>query len=153
MNKALIKATFLLPIKKDLQYHAEGSVGGMSFFPLNPTLENLAFIRVESGKLNSMHFNFDYNDRSSNGKLTINYEDLKITGLKKEKSGGDNDLKTFLINTVIKNDKNQDMPPEKRTGAISFERDRKRQIFNFWWKSLFSGITASVLNAEKKKKD
>src|SRR5688572_932322 len=146
MNKGLLKASFLLPIKEDLQYHAEGSLTGMSLFSLNPTLENLAFIRIESGKLNSMHFDFNYTDRVSNGKLTINYEDLKIAGLKKEKSGDEDDLKTFLINTVVKNNKNRNMPPEKRTGMIFFERDRKRQIFNFWWKSVLSGIKASVLN-------
>jgi hypothetical protein len=151
MNKGLLKASFLLPIREDLQYHAEGSLTGMSLFSLNPTLENLAFIRIESGKLNSMHFDFNYTDRVSNGKLTINYEDLKIAGLKKEKSGDEDDLKTFLINTVVKNNKNRNMPPEKRTGMIFFERDRKRQIFNFWWKSVLSGIKSSVLNAEKKK--
>jgi len=79
----------------------------------------------------------------------INYEDLKFKGLKKEKSREKDDLKTLLINTIVRNDKDKDVPREKRTGTISFERDRKRQIFNFWWKSLLSGIKGSVLNNDK----
>jgi hypothetical protein len=72
-----------------------------------------------------------------------------VTGLKKERSPDESDFKTFLINTIIKNDKDKDVPIGKRTGKIEFERDRKRQIFNYWWKSLLSGIKASVLNSEK----
>lgn len=149
MGKGLIQATFTLPLDESKQYHAKGKISQMSLLHLNPVLENLAFIRIESGRLNALNFDFDYNDRSSKGSLTINYEDLKITGLKKEKSKDESDIKTFLINTVVKNDKDKDVPIDKRTGAIEFERDRKRQIFNFWWKSLLSGIKASVLNADK----
>ena len=104
----------------------------MSLHHLNPVLENLAFIRIESGRLNALNFDFDYNDKASKGSLTINYQDLKITGLKKEKSKDESDMKTFLINTIVKNDKDKNMPIDKRTGTIEFERDRKRQIFNFW---------------------
>jgi hypothetical protein len=100
---------------------------------------------VQSGNLNNLYFKFTYTDKVSNGRVTINYEDLKIDGLKKEKNPVINDLKTLLINTVLKNDKDKSVPMEKRTGTIEFERDRQRQIFNYWWKSLFSGIKSSVL--------
>lgn len=146
MGKGQIQASFFLPIEDKTPYHAEGKISKMSLHHLNPALENLAFISIESGRLNEINFNFDYTDKDSNGELTINYQDLKINGLKKEKSVVINDLKTFLINTVVKNDKDKGIPTEKRTGTIAFERDKKRQIFNYWWKSLLSGIKASVLN-------
>ncbi|HYI78455.1 MAG TPA: DUF748 domain-containing protein [Chryseolinea sp.] len=149
MGKGLIQASFQLPLDADDQYHAKGKLSQLALYHLNPALENLAFIRIESGRLNNMDFDFDYNDRSSSGSLTINYQDLKMTGLKKERSPDESDFKTFLINTIIKNDKDKDVPIGKRTGKIEFERDRKRQIFNYWWKSLLSGIKASVLNSEK----
>jgi hypothetical protein len=144
MGKGLIQASFYLPID-DSPYRAEGKIGSMNLSYLNRVLENLAFISIESGRLNELYFNFTYTDRSSTGSLMINYADLKIRGLKKERSAETNDLKSFLINTLIKNDKDKDTPAEKRTGNISFERDRKRQIFNYWWKSLLSGIKGSVL--------
>jgi hypothetical protein len=151
LGKGLIEATFLLPIQDKLPYQAKGKISSFNLYHLNPILENLAFISVSSGRLNSINFNFDYNDRFSNGALTINYRDLKIVGLTKEKKGDVSDMKTFLINTIVKNDKDKNVPIENRTGTITFERDRKRQIFNFWWKSLLSGIKNSVLNAQKQK--
>jgi hypothetical protein len=151
LGKGLIEATFLLPVEDEIPYQAKGKMSGFNLYHLNPILENLAFISISSGRLNSMDFNFEYNERVSNGALTINYEDLKIVGLKKEKKAEASDVKTFLINTVVKNDKDKDVPVENRTGTITFERDRKKQIFNFWWKSLLSGIKNSVLNAQKQK--
>jgi hypothetical protein len=147
MGQAEIDATFELPYDKDEQYTAKGTIGKMSLDQLNPPLQNLAFVRIESGTLEGLTFNFNYNDKESSGKVTINYKDLKIDGLKKEKSTIINDLKTLLINTIIKNDKDKEVPLEKRTGTVDFERDRKRQIFNFWWKSLFSGIKSSVMDS------
>lgn len=144
MGQGLIEATFQLPFK-DEPYYAEGKIGKMALNHLNPPLQKLAFIRIESGTLNNLNFKFNYTDRVSNGRLTINYENLKIEGLKKERSAVINDLKTLLINTVVKNNKDKSVPMEKRTGTIEFERDRKRQVFNYWWKSLFSGIKSSVL--------
>ncbi|WP_276372566.1 DUF748 domain-containing protein [Chryseolinea sp. H1M3-3] len=149
MGKGQIEASFILPFDEKKPYHAEGKVHSMDLHHLNQPLENLAFISIETGKLNQINFNFDYTETSSNGRLTINYVDLKINGLKKEKSAVINDLKTLLINTVLKNDKDKSTPVEKRTGTISFERDKKRQIFNYWWKSLFSGIKNSVLDTGK----
>lgn len=144
MGKGLIQASFYLPID-DGPYRAEGKISSMNLSHLNRVLENLAFISVERGRLNELYFNFNYTDKLSTGNLMINYADLKINGLKKEKSAEKNDLKSFVINVLIKDSKDKNTPAEKRTGTISFERDRKRQIFNYWWKSLLSGIKGSVL--------
>ncbi len=147
MGEAQIDATFQLPYDERKPYVAKGTIGGMPLENLNSPLQNLAFVRIQSGTLEGLTFNFTYDDISSNGKVTINYRDLKIDGLKKDKKNVINDLKTLLINTVIKNDKDKEVPLEKRTGNVNFERDRKRQIFNFWWKSLFSGIKSSVIDS------
>lgn len=146
MGQGQIDATFQLPYREGEPYLAEGKIGKMSLEYINPPLQNLAFIRVKSGTLEGLAFNFSYTDKESTGRVTINYQNLKIDGLKKEKSAVSNDLKTLLINTVIKNDKDKGVPIEKRTGTVGFERDRKRQIFNYWWKSLFSGIKSSVMD-------
>jgi hypothetical protein len=135
MGRGLIEASFLLPLEEDQPYNAKGKITNMSLHHLNPVLENLAFVSIEEGKLNALNFNFDYNDKVSNGTLIINYENLKMKGLKKQKETIENELKTFLLNTFLKSDKDKTVPTAKRTGEISFERDTKRQVFNFWWKS------------------
>ena len=151
MGKGFIHASFLLPIEDKLAYRAKGKISTMALHHLNPVLENLAFVSIESGKLNEMNFNFEYTDRESYGSLTINYSDLKMKGLNKDKAASVNDFKSFLINTVVKNDKDKDVPMENRTGTIAFDRDRKRQVFNFWWKSILSGIKTSILSPNNKK--
>jgi hypothetical protein len=152
MGRGLIEASFLLPLVENQPYHAKGKITNMSLHHLNPALENLAFVSIEEGKLNALNFNFDYNDKVSNGTLIINYENLKMKGLKKQKETIENELKTFLLNTFLKSDKDKTVPTAKRTGEISFERDTKRQVFNFWWKSLYSGIKETLKNSGSKKK-
>ena len=153
MGRGMIEASFLLPLQEDQPYNAKGKITNMSLHHLNPMLENLAFVSIESGKLNTLNFNFDYNDNISNGTLIINYENLKLKGLKKEKESSENEMKTFLLNTFLKSDKDKSVPTAKRTGEISFERDKRRQIFNFWWKSLLSGIKGTIGNSSRKKDD
>jgi hypothetical protein len=144
MGKGLLKAEFSLPYGKSQVYNAKGSIGNFSLHRLNPILENLAFVSVTSGRLNQLTFNFDYTDRRSSGSVVVNYEDLKINSLTKEKSPEKNELKTFIVNTLLRKNKDEKVDMEKRTGTIEFERERKRAIFHYWWRSLLSGIKSSA---------
>ena len=123
------------------------AISEMPFAELNQALINAAELRIESGYLNRLAFNFNYTDFSSVGKIEINYKDLKLIGLKKDK--GINGLKTLLLNVFIKNDKTRLLPKAERTGTINIERDRKKFIFNFWWKSILDGLKSSILDTDK----
>ncbi|HEY0769513.1 MAG TPA: hypothetical protein VGD31_04205, partial [Sphingobacteriaceae bacterium] len=58
-------------------------------------------------------------------------------------------FKTFIINAfLVKKNLDETVPAEKRSGTIHFERDRSRSIFNFWWKSVFTGVK-SAFNLDK----
>ena len=150
MGKGLITATFLLPYGKQ-QYRAEGHVRNLPLPALNRAMENMAFVNIESGKLNDLYFNFYYNDDHSKGSILVNYQDLKINGLTKEKQSHASEFKTWLINLFIKNDKDRTVSEAKRLGVIDFERDKRKAIFNVWWKSLLSGLKSSVLDGPAKK--
>lgn len=156
MGKGLLNVEFSLPYGKSQVYNAKGSLSNFFLYRLNPVLENLAFVSVTSGKLNQLKFNFDYNDQQANGDVLVNYEDLKINTLTKEKDPETNELKTLVVNTFLKNDKTSKTDMEKRTGTIDYQRDRKRSIFHYWWKSLLTGIKSSVVDRptkeEKEKK-
>jgi hypothetical protein len=48
----------------------------------------------------------------------------------------------------------------ERTGTVEFYRDTRRSIFNYWWKSVFSGIKSAykldklpIKNGEQKQPD
>jgi hypothetical protein len=151
MAKGVINVEFSLPYGKEQIYNAKGSISNLALYRLNPILENLAFVSIESGTLHQLNFNFDYNDLKSNGSILINYENLKINSLTKEKESTTNEFKSWIINTILKSDKDKSVSKEKRTGTIDFDRDRKRAIFNLWVKSLFSGLKSSVLDSPNKK--
>lgn len=124
--------------------HAEGRLSDFDLTAINPALENLAKIKIESGTMNALTFDFSYTNVESTGVAELNYENLKLESLKAKASATVvNKLKTFLANLFIKNDKDGNTPKDKRQGKINFHRNPKRSIFNYWWKSLLSGIKSS----------
>jgi hypothetical protein len=44
------------------------------------------------------------------------------------------------------------MDQDKRIGEISIERDKRRFVFQFWWKSLLDGLQSTFTDNSKKKK-
>jgi hypothetical protein len=146
MGRGALEAAFTLPYDTTASYHAKGNVRDLEMSLLNPIVENLLFTRISSGKLNALYFDFDYNDYKSTGSILLNYEDLKVEALKKQKRRERNELKSAFLNVLLKKTKDRDVAQEKRTGTIDFDRNRKRAIFHYWWKSLQSGLASSVVN-------
>lgn len=142
MESGILKARFTFPMNPQNLYYAEGTLDNMELTQLNPTLENLAKIRIASGIMNTMHFNFDYSDDESNGSVMMLYENLEMIALKeKANSNEKHGLKSFILNVLFaRKNKKDGVKTAKRDGTISFERDKKRSIFNYWWKSLATGI-------------
>jgi len=153
MGKGLLNAEFSLPYGKSQIYNAKGGLDNFSLYRLNPMLENVAFMSVTSGKLNHLAFNFDYTDLKSNGTVLVNYENLKINSLTKEKDSEKNEIMTFIVNTILKKNKTEELDKERRRGTVEFDRDRRRAIFHYWLRSLLSGIKSSALDSPKKKEN
>lgn len=151
MGKGMIKAEFSLPYGKEQVYNAKGTITNLPLHHLNPILESLAFISIESGTLNQLNFDFDYNDIRSRGSMLLNYKDLRISGLTHEKESVTNELKTWVLNVFLKKDKDHTVSVEKRMGTIDFVRDRRRAIFNVWVRSIFTGLKSSVMDLPAKK--
>lgn len=123
--------------------------GSLSNFPLasmNDMLRPQAKIQIEDGTMLKLNFSFKFNDIRSDGAVDMSYKDLRIASLRKDKDEEKavrNKLLTLAINTFIKDDAGRYVTGEKQTGIILFYRDRKKAIFNYWWKSLFSGLKSS----------
>ena len=142
-----LKATF--PLEADKPARVVGSIENFSLPEINPMLVPSTRIMVESGEMKKLSFQFMFNETRSDGKIELNYEDLKLVTFKEdEKTDGDqlekDGFKTFIMNTfVFRKNMDEDIPEEKRTGTIAYVRDDARSIFNFWVKSLLSGIKAA----------
>lgn len=140
MNQALLQAEFIFPNDKhSSQYKASGNLAPISFAAFNSITKPAAFIRINDGMLNRLDFDFSYNNDNSTGKLFMEYENLSISILDKD-DGSEKKFKTFLTQTFILNQNNKETDNLYQEGTISFERDKKRSVFNYWWKSLLSGI-------------
>lgn len=123
--------------------------GSLEEFPLvllNDVLKPQAGIAIERGTVSLLSFRFTFNDIQSQGTTDLSYRNLKVIGLKEKKQTDQvvkRELLTLALNMFIKDDAGRYETGERMTGEIAFERDRRKAIFNYWWKSLFSGIKSS----------
>lgn len=150
MNDGLINATFRFPLDGTPTYQAEGSVSRMSFASLNPILKSMADVRVESGYMNNLTFNFHYTDHVSKGLLQVDYEDLHIIALDKNKKST-NEFKTLMINSFVKTNIDQEKTAVRRSATIDIQRDRTKSIINVWAKSVLDGLKNSMIKSFAKK--
>ena len=145
-------ATF--PLAERKRASVGGTIENFHLPELNPMLTPTTRLMVESGKMKKLSFNFTFNAARSDGKIEMNYENLKVISFKEEeKTKGDglekDNFKTFIMNAfVFRKNMDEDVPEEKRTGTIMYMRDDSRSVFNFWVKSVLSGIK-SAYNMDK----
>ena len=146
MGSGDLRATFTFPGDTAKPYLATGSLRNFPMVKLNSMLGPAAKVRVESGTMTNFKFNFQYNPEHSGGEVELNYQDLKISSLRQNnKNEASVDvIKTLLLNAfIIKKDMGEDVTNAKKIGTVSFYRNKKRSIFNYWVKSLLSGIKSA----------
>jgi hypothetical protein len=140
MNESLLEAEFVFPNHEyPHQYRVSGTLQPVSIEVFNPMLVPSAFVKVEEGRIKNLDFDFTYDNNRSKGQLALEYENLNISLLNKE-DGSKKRLKTFITQTFVLSKNHLKEDRSYSEGSISFERDKKKSIFNYWWKSLFSGI-------------
>lgn len=140
MDEAMLKTEFIFPNNKySYQYQVSGNMEPVKITAFNPMLVPNAFVKVEEGQIKQLNFDFKYDNNKSEGSLALQYENLGISLLNKE-DGSKKEIKTFLTETFVLQKDNLTEDNSYQEGTISFEREKKKSIFNYWWKSLFSGI-------------
>lgn len=72
------------------------------------------------------------------------YENLEFNILNR-KNNNEQEINSFLLDKLVIKDSNLEGKKSYKEGEISFERAPKKSIFNYWWKSLFSGIKNIVV--------
>lgn len=115
-----------------------GAVGTINAATLNsfthPNL-NATF----EGLLHKTNFNIQGNDVQSTTKVRMEYDDLKLLLMRKNKPKKVNHLKTAIANLFIKkNSKSDEKTFEEDTAVI--KRDQTKSIFNFMWISIQAAI-------------
>ncbi|WP_321287121.1 hypothetical protein [uncultured Sunxiuqinia sp.] len=140
MNQGWLKAEFIFPNEKYSHVNrVSGAVSAMSIKAFNPVITQNASVFIEDGHLKELAFNFTYNNNQSNGDLIFEYDDLKVRMLDAEDEFNKK-IQSFITNSFLLHKRNLREENSFREGTISFDRDKKKSIFNYWWKSVLSGI-------------
>jgi hypothetical protein len=135
-------------------YQFDGYLKEMDLTELNRLLENTAHVQITSGHNKLANFNFSANNDYALGTMTFYYNNLKIKVLNEDEETGaqhGSSLKSFFANTFVVDKKNPHLF-FVREGDIFYERDTNKGIFNYWAKSLLSGVVSSI-GAHSSKKD
>jgi hypothetical protein len=145
-GRGILETKFIFPLVKGKNYYVEGAIKNLDLTSLNQSCENLGLIHIESGQLNSLAFNFSFNNIKSEGKVVADYNNLRIDQLKITKEGRieKDEFKSFVEKAIIiPLNKDQSTPVKQRTGKIEMERDHTRFVWNYMLKSLLTGVRSS----------
>ncbi len=113
---------------------------------LNKLIEPMGLARIEKGRVNDLSFNFTGHNYGSNGTVTLLYDDLKITLLKKDSAENKlqkKKLLSFVANMLVKNSNPRGKKPP-RVETLEYKRLADRSFFNLMWKSVYAGIKKSA---------
>ncbi len=145
LNKAPVKAVINF-FPDNGKFTIAGEMGTMSAKGINELTEPMGLAKVETGTITSLQFNFAGNDHVADGHLTLLYDDLKITLLKKDSV--DNSLSKKKFASMLANIKVMNANPVKnnevRRATVHYDRDESKSFFNLVWKSIFTGVKESV---------
>lgn len=131
---------------KNGAFTLSGILEPMSLVPLNEMMGPVAFIKIKSGTNEKLTFELTADDNYAQGAMKFYYKNLKVSLLSKK--GQDNismgnAIGSFFANTFIVRSNNPSIFL-LRNGDIYFERDVSKSIFNYWTKSILSGVISSI---------
>ncbi|MEO5683963.1 MAG: hypothetical protein ABIQ88_15080 [Chitinophagaceae bacterium] len=147
LNMAPMQARINMKLNdKNGRFSFSGSIQGFEADKLNVLIEPMGLARIEKGQVNKLSFNFTGHNYGSDGKLTLLYEDLKLTLLKKDSAENKLEKKklaSFVANLIVKNANPLRKQPV-RVAEVHYKRDTNRSFFNLMWKSVFTGVKQSA---------
>ncbi len=135
------------------RFDVRGHLGALNAAAINGITEPLGGVRIKSGRIKRLDFNFKGNDYGMDGTVKLLYDDLKIAVLKKKKDTGilkEKKLASWGANMIIK-DANPSGKEAPRLIPVHFDREINRSIFHLSWKTLLKGIKQTVMPVRKKK--
>ncbi|HTH83522.1 MAG TPA: hypothetical protein VL490_11335 [Mucilaginibacter sp.] len=149
MDKGKLSTFFTFDLTgKDAAYTYKGSVGPMNLSVVNPATIPFAMVKITSGTLKSLNFDFKANSKTSKGKVTLLYNDLEVKIFKADTANQKLRQKliaTLFANVFILKHNNPDQPGEiPRSFNVTFNRPMYFPFFKTIWQSLLAGIKPGV---------
>jgi hypothetical protein len=126
-------------------FAVNGHVSGFDALVLNKVAVPMALMRLNTGTINGIDFNFKGNDSSAHGDFVMKYDKLKVDVLKKDKDSKEivkDGLKSLLTNLIVKN--NNPDNGDLREKDPAYDRDIHRSFFNLVWKTILMGMKETL---------
>ena len=149
MDEGLLRASLRFPLNSKYgEYYYGGTLDSMSIAAFNPLLENLYFVSITDGRIDSMNFTIVANDDYAEGKMNFAYHDLKFEIRNQKKSDSlitaRRGLVSMAANSIVKNNNPRRKRRKLKPGRIYTERDVYRPIFHYWTLSVLSGVKTTM---------
>lgn len=123
-------------------------LGEFDMRTLNTILETNAFVNIKRGTVKGADWSFIADNDKAVGQMAFLYSDLHLILLNHrtlEKAKGRDGILTFVLNSFAVRSNNPRRYLRKPIkGNIYQERDKEKFIFNYWWKTTFSGLKGSL---------
>lgn len=146
-----VNITMPMDVEKDT-FSFHGTLGSMAVVPVNEMAVPNGKILLKSGSVESVVFSAEANSDFSAGEIKMIYEDVKMEILKKDNlHDGKGFLSAIAQAAIVSSNPKGKRPP--RIGEMFFERDKNKGAINFLWKTVFSGIKATINPFGKAHKD
>lgn len=156
MGKAKVEGEFRFPMQSPADtFLFTGKSGLVDMTLFNPMVSRVAPVKIRSGVVDSVNIHWMRgNGVYSNGILDLYYHDLSIELLKEKRDFWNRtgtDLAQVLVNMVVPQE-NPGYFGIHRRGYIWNRRDEEKGYFNFFWKSILSGLKSSEgLNSKEQR--
>ncbi len=127
----------------------------MDIAAANPATMPLSMVKITSGRVKSLDFNFNSTQKTSTGTVNFLYNDLNVDVLRKDDEKGYSKksiLSTLTNAVIIKHDNPDDGKTAPRTAKVVFIRPDNFPFFKTVWLSILNGIKACAGVGDAKEK-
>jgi len=135
--------------KPSHDFKVEATMGAVNMARFNPILLPMTGIYIKSGDCREIRVSMYGNDYTCKGDMNIAYHDLKIAiPANDEERNFFEKIAEGLGNLALVNT-NNDFSDDN--GLIYYERDLRRPVVNYWWKSMETGLKDVLIRFHKNK--
>lgn len=147
MGTSKLKLEGLFYFQKGYPMDLKVEMNGFDFRQASDFLSKTSFINAVSGEITTSRWEFHLNEEFALGEMELGYKDLKIQfldSLTLEPGRGKLKLFNFGSNLLAKNANPRTTSGNLVKRKIYIKRDKRKFVFNTWWKASFSGIKATL---------
>jgi hypothetical protein len=145
MNRGKLNVAFNFNlVDKSNSFSYKGTLGAMDLQSINSAVVPLAMVKITSGSIKQFDFDIQANNRVAKGRVTVLYNNLKVSLLKPDTSFDNlkhQTLASFFANLFILKHDNPDNPGGiPRSFYVNNTRKLETPFFKFVWETLLDGI-------------